>query len=59
MFKEYNPNPVGNNVGDCVIRAITKAMDKSWEDTYIDIVVQNPNCCSAPSYGCGCGCGVA
>lgn len=40
MFKEYNPNPVGNNVGDCVIRAITKAMDKSWEDTYIDIVVQ-------------------
>lgn len=40
MFVEYNPNPVGNNVGDCVIRAITKAMDKSWEDTYIDIVVQ-------------------
>lgn len=21
MFKEYNPNPIGNNVGDCVIRA--------------------------------------
>lgn len=40
MFIEYNPNPVGNNVGDCVIRAITKAMDKTWEDTYIDIVVQ-------------------
>lgn len=40
MFVEYNPNPVGNNVGDCVIRAITKAMGKSWEDTYIDIVVQ-------------------
>ena len=40
MFKEYNPNPVGNNVGDCVIRAITKTMEKSWEGTYIDIVVQ-------------------
>ena len=22
-------------------------------------MVQNPNCCSAQSYGCGCGCGVA
>ena len=40
MFVEFNSNPQGINVGDCVIRAISKAMKKPWEDTYIDIVVQ-------------------
>ena len=40
MFIEENLNPNTSNVGDCVIRAISKAMNKSWEDTYIDIVVQ-------------------
>lgn len=28
----YNPNPAGNLVGDCVIRAIAKATDKTWDD---------------------------
>lgn len=40
MWIEYNPNPNGKHVGDCVIRAISKALDKSWEDTYIDLCVQ-------------------
>lgn len=37
MWKEYNPNPNGARVGDCVIRAISKALNKSWVDTYLDL----------------------
>ena len=40
MWIEYNPNPFGLRVGDCVIRAISRALDKSWEDTYIDLCIQ-------------------
>lgn len=34
-FIHYNPNPHGEYVGDCVIRAITKALDKSWNEIYL------------------------
>lgn len=30
----YNPNPDGRHVGDCTIRAITKATGESWETVY-------------------------
>lgn len=33
-FHEYNPNPKNLVVGDCVIRAITKALDTDWYDIY-------------------------
>jgi len=35
MWKPYNPNPAGRVVGDCTIRAISKALDKSWDDVYV------------------------
>lgn len=34
MWKQYNPNPAGRIVGDCTIRALSKALDKSWDDVY-------------------------
>jgi hypothetical protein len=37
MYSEYNPNPRGKRVGDCVIRAVSKATGKSWEETYIEL----------------------
>lgn len=40
MFQFFNPNPQGNFVGDCVIRAISKVTDSSWEDTYINVCIQ-------------------
>lgn len=40
MWIEYNPNPFGLRVGDCVIRAISKALNQNWEKTYIDLCVQ-------------------
>lgn len=40
MYSYYNPNPQGKQVGDCVIRAISKALDQDWTDTYIDLSLQ-------------------
>ena len=40
MWIEYLNNPFGLRVGDCVIRAISKALNQSWEDTYIDLTIQ-------------------
>lgn len=40
MHEYYNPNPYGKRVGDCVIRALTKALNKSWEDVYIALFVE-------------------
>ena len=34
MFVFYNPNPHNKLVGDCVIRAISKATCESWDNTY-------------------------
>ena len=36
---KWNPNPMGKHVGDCTIRAITKSLDKSWEDAYCGIAL--------------------
>lgn len=40
MFKPTNPNPSGSYVGDCVIRAISIANNKSWNETYINLCLQ-------------------
>lgn len=40
MWIEFNINPFGLRVGDCVVRAIAKALDKPWEDTYVDLCLQ-------------------
>ena len=39
MYSYYNANPYKIRVGDCVIRAISKALNQSWEDTYIDLTI--------------------
>ena len=34
----YNPNPIyGNRVGDCTVRAISKALGQDWETTYLGL----------------------
>ena len=37
MWVRCNPNPVGKETGDCVIRAIAIATDQSWRETYRDL----------------------
>ena len=39
MYEFYEPNPVSSNVGDCAVRAISKALDVDWEKAYALIVV--------------------
>lgn len=39
MWQMYNPNPKGARVGDCSVRAISKAVDQDWIETYIGICV--------------------
>lgn len=34
MFIYFNPNPVRRVAGDCVVRAICKAMRMTWDDAY-------------------------
>ncbi len=40
MWINYNPNPFGKRVGDCAVRAISKALNQSWEETYIGLLLQ-------------------
>ena len=39
MYREFNPNPVARKVGDCAIRAVAKALNVSWEDAFVMIMV--------------------
>jgi hypothetical protein len=34
MYREYNPNPAGRRVGDCSVRAVSKALETDWETAY-------------------------
>jgi hypothetical protein len=38
MWVRYQPNPCGRNVGDCAVRAISKALGMDWETAYAMIV---------------------
>lgn len=39
-YVRYNPNPVHKRVGDCTVRAISKALDQDWETTYVGLALQ-------------------
>lgn len=45
----HNENRERNNVGDCVIRAISKALNQEWDKTYIDICLEGLLICDMPS----------
>ena len=40
-FIRMNPNPANNMTGDCVIRAISIAEDKTWDDTFLELMVES------------------
>lgn len=39
-YSYFNFNPAGKSVGDCTIRAISKALDQSWEATYVGLSLE-------------------
>lgn len=40
MWSEFNPNPSNSRIGDCAVRAICKALGKSWERAYLELCVK-------------------
>lgn len=47
MFIEFQNNPCGRRVGDCAVRAISKALDVSWESAYIMLAMNGLQMCDA------------
>lgn len=39
-YIKYNPNPKRARVGDCTVRAISKATGKSWDTVYAALAAQ-------------------
>ena len=37
MYRYYNPNPSGRRVDDCVVRAISRLFDISWDQAYDEV----------------------
>ena len=40
MWVEYNANPERKHNGDCTVRAISFAMDASWEQTFLGLATE-------------------
>lgn len=50
MFRYYNPNPRNRKgVGDCTVRAVSKALGISWNTAYLDLCVQGYLLADMPS----------
>lgn len=49
MWVEFQNNPVGRRVGDCAVRAISKALDMGWEAAYIALVINGLQMGDMPS----------
>ncbi|NCE63755.1 hypothetical protein D1159_03970 [Pseudoflavonifractor sp. 524-17] len=39
-YSYYNPNPTGRSVGDCTVRALSKALGQTWEETYVGLALE-------------------
>lgn len=40
MWIYFNNNPSNQRVGDCSVRALSKALNKDWEDVYIGLCAE-------------------
>ena len=48
-YVRYNPNPAGRNVGDCVIRAVSKIIGSDWEQAFINMAAEGLQLYDMPS----------
>ena len=39
-YIRYNPNPNHKSRGDCVIRALSKILNYSWDQVYLELCIQ-------------------
>lgn len=47
-YEYFMNNPCGRNVGDCAIRAVSKALNVDWETAYIKLMVTGFSMCDLP-----------
>lgn len=48
-YKKYNANPTGKHVGDCTVRAVSKALSCDWEQAYAGLIAEGYLFCDMPS----------
>lgn len=48
-WQYYNPNPKANLVGDCVVRAISLALNQDWDTSYLGVTTQGYELKDMPS----------
>lgn len=49
MYIHYNPNPRGLRVGDCAVRAASKAAGETWGSTYAALCALGYECGDMPN----------
>ena len=49
MYEFVNVNPCKRRLGDCVIRALSLALNQQWERTYIDLCIEGYIQCDMPN----------
>lgn len=49
MYIEFQNNPCGRRVGDCAVRALSKALDTTWESAYLMLTINGLQMCDMPS----------
>lgn len=49
MWEYFNPNPCGRVVGDCAVRAISKALAIDWETAFVLLCFNALQMCDMPS----------
>lgn len=49
IYRKYNANPLGKQVGDCTVRAISRALGLPWEEVYIGLIFEGFLMCDMPS----------
>ena len=49
MYSAYNPNPMGARVGDCTVRAISRATGENWDTVYCGLCVEGLRLCDMPT----------
>ena len=49
MYIEFQNNPCGRRVGDCSVRAVSKALDMTWEAAYVSLCINGLQMGDMPS----------
>ena len=48
-YEYFNNNPAGRRVGDCAVRAVSKALNIDWETAYLKMCIAGYYMCDIPN----------